>query len=86
MIKVTAFQTKDGKVHTDELEAIQHERLIEVRDMLLSHFNSNTATPLQPIQIASFIATKGDELNEVNQKFKRKIQGYQKRLTNTLLP
>lgn len=82
MIKVSAFQTADGKVHTDELSAIQHERLIEIRNMLTNHFNSNMATPLQPIQIASFIAMKGDDLNELNQKFKRKIQGYSKRMEN----
>jgi peptide subunit release factor 1 (eRF1) len=79
MKKVAAFQTNDGKVHTDELAAIQHERLIEIRDMITNHFNSNMATALAPIQIASFIATKGDSLNDLNQKFKRKILGYSKR-------
>jgi hypothetical protein len=79
MKKVSAFQTADGKVHTDEMDAIQHERIIEIRDMITRHFNSNMATAIAPIQIASFIASKGDSLNELNQKFKRKIQGYNKR-------
>jgi dephospho-CoA kinase len=79
MKKVSAFQTADGKVHTDELDAIQHERLIEIRDMITNHFKSNLATSLPPIQIASFIAANGDSLNELNQKFKRKILGYSKR-------
>jgi protein-disulfide isomerase-like protein with CxxC motif len=84
MKKVSAFQTADGKVHTDELDAIQHERLIEIRDMITTHFNSNLATSLPPIQIASFIAAKGDSLNELNQKFKRKILGYSKRKPATV--
>ena len=79
MKKVSAFQTADGKVHTDEMDAIQHERIIEIRDMITEHFKFNIATTMLPTQIASFIASKGDSLNELNQKFKRKIQGYNKR-------
>jgi hypothetical protein len=52
--------------------------------MITTHFNSNLATSLPPIQIASFIAAKGDSLNELNQKFKRKILGYSKRKPATV--
>ena len=67
------------KVHTDEGDALNHENLIQIRGMILNHFNVNQATPILPTQIASFIAANGETLNAIHQTHKRKMKGYNDR-------
>ena len=79
MKKVSAFETSDSKVFTNELDAIKHEQLLELRDLIVTHFGSNQATPQLPSAFAAMLTTKGDKVNEIVQRYKRKILGYQKR-------
>lgn len=84
MKKVHAFQTEDGKVHTDEGAAILHERLIEFRGLIQSK-STTMATQENASGIAKFIAENGDEINEINQKFKRRITGYTNRMNKNAI-
>ena len=79
MTKVNAFQTEDGKVFQNELDAIKHEQLVDLRNFITSHFNSNPATPQLPSAFAAMLTTKGNEIHEILKKYNCKIQGYVKR-------
>jgi hypothetical protein len=78
-MKVTAFRSTDGKLFEDELEYLQYENQIALRQFVVDTMKMNLAQSLTPSQIASFLATHGDKVNVINQIYKRKIIGYNKR-------
>ena len=78
-MKVTAFRSTDGKLFEDELEYLQYENQIELRNFITNTLKMNVAQSITPSQIASFLTAHADEVNNISQKYKRKINGYNKR-------
>jgi len=82
MKKVIAYETTDGKTFTNELDALSHERLIEVRNFVTSKLNVNMATSVSPLQAANFIINHIETLNEINKRHDLKMNGYIRRVKN----
>ena len=80
MKQVKAFQTSDGKVFTNELEAINREFAIECRAVVQSASMTNIDTK----DFGSMIASNYEKIAAVINKYRAKINGYNKRISVTM--
>lgn len=76
------FETTDGKRFSDELGAMTHERLIEVRNLITAKLGVNMATTVSPLQAANFIINNIETLVEINKRHDTKMNGYIRRVRN----
>ena len=79
MKKVTAFETSDGKVHSNEGVALEHEFAIELRGTI-----QRNCTPLRSDQVSlrdvcQCIVDNHREITDVIRKYRQKIDGFRKR-------
>ena len=85
MTKVTAFQTSDGQVHTDETAATYHEFELELRGVIQSHPDyANLRNDQINIQcLCKKISHNSDLLVSTIHKFRRKLNGISSRKTKS---
>lgn len=80
MKTVRAFQTSDGAVHQDELEAIMAEFGIEIRGIIQRDEKSCIREERMPIaNLLTVITRNGEEIAAVIRKYENKIRGFNNR-------
>lgn len=80
MQRVTAFKTSDGKVHSEELDALQHEFGIELRGIV----QRNTTLPLRSEtvnlgEMVNVITTNRLKVRDLINKYNQRMNGCMKR-------
>jgi hypothetical protein len=79
MKSVRAFQTSDGTIHQDELQAMMHEYMIECRGVIARDGQVGRSTTISSTDVAKCIARNGDQFAEVIRKYTNKVRGYHNR-------
>lgn len=72
MKQVRSYETKDGKLFTDRIQAENHELMINIRGFLQS---SGKGGSLSATDVALFIATKQDDFYNILGKYRRTVAG-----------
>lgn len=77
MKQVKSFETLDGKLFTDRVEAETHELGIKIRGHIQTNHKSpigNTPT-FTPTQIGEYVSKHSEEIYELIMKYRRTLQG-----------
>lgn len=72
MKQVRSYETKDGKLFTDRIQAENHELMINIRGFLNSSGKGGT---LSATDVATFIAMKQDDFYNILGKYRRTVAG-----------
>lgn len=73
MKQVKSFETKDGKLFTDRLEAESHELVLNIRGLLQQQGRGTGA--LSATDVASILAKEQDALYNIVGKYRRTKAG-----------
>jgi hypothetical protein len=78
-MKVTAFQSQDGVLHTDELACVKRDFAIDIRGKIQTGAPALRTEMLSIKEICDAVVRNRDEIQEVITKYNRKIRGIESR-------
>jgi len=73
MKQVKSYETKDGKLFTDRLQAEQHELMLNIRGFLQSSGKGQGS--LSATDVATFLMMNQDPLYDILGKYRRVVAG-----------
>jgi hypothetical protein len=73
MKQVKSYETKDGKLFSDRLQAEQHELMLNIRGFLQS--SGKGAGSLSATDVATFLMMNQDPLYDILGKYRRVVGG-----------
>jgi hypothetical protein len=72
MKQVKSYETKDGKLFTDRIQAENHELMLNIRGFLQS---SGKGGSLSATDVATFLMMNQDPLYDIIGKYRRTVAG-----------
>lgn len=72
MKQVKSFETKDGKLFTDRMEAEGHELMLNIRGFLQTQGRGGS---LSATDVASILSQKQDDLYNILGKYRKTMAG-----------
>lgn len=76
---VKAYETSDKQTFTDELVATEHQGMLDIRGVIQSAGGTGN---LSTTQIAKIVLNRGEEIRDITNKYKRKMDGIRTRRNN----
>ncbi len=80
--KVQSYQTSDGKLHTDKVEALNHDLKIQLRGFVQT--NTVGAGNLSTTEVAALLANQMDGVCGIFANYRKRIAAITRKTNKTL--
>lgn len=71
--QVPSFQTSDGKLFPDKVEALTYEQRLELAGLLRSSRKDNRSENFMTSEVVNFLVANQDEIQEISKRYKNQI-------------